>query len=47
MYGADEKKIDMHKQSCLEKKVSYLQDSQTPLSAGMSDLGQETPKCVS
>ena len=41
------KKIDMYKQCCLEKKVSYLQESQNAIVSSMSDLRQEAPKCVS
>ena len=41
------KKIDMYKQYCLEKKVSYLQEGQNAIVGSMSDLRQEAPKCVS
>ena len=41
------KKIDMYKQCRLEKKVSYLQESQNAIVGSMSDLRQEAPKCVS
>ena len=37
----------MYKQCCLEKKVSYLQESQNAIVSSMSDLRQEAPKCVS
>ena len=47
MVWSRRKKIDMYKQGCLEKKVSYLQESQNAIVGSMSDLRQEAPKCVS
>ena len=41
------KKIDVYKQCCLEKKVSYLQETQNAIVGSMSDLRQEAPNCVS
>ena len=36
----------MYEQCCHEKKVSYLQDSQSAIVGDMSDLGHEAQKCV-
>ena len=47
MVWSRRKKMDMYKQCCLEKKVSYLQESQNAIVGSMSDLRQEAPKCVS
>ena len=46
MVWSRRKKIDMYKQCCLEKKVSYLQESQNTIVGSMSDFRQEAPKCV-
>ena len=47
MEQTKKKLIIMYKQCCLEKKVSYLQESQNAIVNSMSDLRQEAPKCVS
>ena len=47
MVWSRRKKIDIYEQCCLEKKVSYLQESQNAIVGSMFDLHQEAPKCVS